>query len=169
MGPAGSHPAGPTTSYISLGGFCSVTVPWFWHRAAIESRGYDRGWNAGYQAGQAGQATEPYLQASADAPFRVGDNAAPDLPPVDVPVVACACAACERQRHGRVAETPLTDDDWRAAKAHFDDVKQQYADLLGHPRVNVVPALRLTFEPLERRYNSGERTRALYDEMRSVE
>lgn len=37
--------------YFSLGGICSVTVPWFWHRAAIHSRGYDRGWNAGYEAG----------------------------------------------------------------------------------------------------------------------
>jgi hypothetical protein len=37
--------------YISLGGVCSVTLPWFWHRGAIESRGYDRGWNAGYEAG----------------------------------------------------------------------------------------------------------------------
>lgn len=29
-----------------------VQIPWFWSHAAIEARGYDRGWNAGYQAGQ---------------------------------------------------------------------------------------------------------------------
>lgn len=29
-----------------------VQIPWFWSHAAIEARGYDKGWNAGYQAGQ---------------------------------------------------------------------------------------------------------------------
>lgn len=37
--------------YIALGGVCSVTVPWFWFHGAIESRGYDKGWNAGFEAG----------------------------------------------------------------------------------------------------------------------
>lgn len=37
--------------YVSLGGVCSLSLPWFWHRSAIESRGFDRGWNAGFQAG----------------------------------------------------------------------------------------------------------------------
>lgn len=26
--------------------------PWFWSHAAIEARGYAKGWYAGYQAGQ---------------------------------------------------------------------------------------------------------------------
>lgn len=37
--------------YISLGGYASLTLPWFWHHGAIESRGYDKGWLAGYEAG----------------------------------------------------------------------------------------------------------------------
>jgi hypothetical protein len=49
-GPRWFASRGANYVYISLGGFCAVTVPWFWHRAAIESRGYDRGFNAGYHA-----------------------------------------------------------------------------------------------------------------------
>ena len=50
-GPRWFASRGANFIYISLGGFCSITVPWFWHHGAIEARGFDRGWNAGYQAG----------------------------------------------------------------------------------------------------------------------
>lgn len=50
-GPRWFTSRGANFVYVCLGGWCSVTVPWFWHRAAIEARGYDRGWNAGYEAG----------------------------------------------------------------------------------------------------------------------
>jgi len=42
-------------------------------------------------------------------------------------------------------------------------------DLEGIPGVNISMALRFTFDPLARRYNSGERTPELYEEMISVE
>ena len=37
--------------YFSLGGFCSISLPWFWSREAIDSRGYYRGFNAGFESG----------------------------------------------------------------------------------------------------------------------
>ena len=37
--------------YISLGGWASLTVPWFMSHAFIESRGWDAGWRAGVEAG----------------------------------------------------------------------------------------------------------------------
>lgn len=50
-GPRWFMSRGANFLYLSLGGVCSVTLPWFWFHGAIESRGYDRGWRAGYQAG----------------------------------------------------------------------------------------------------------------------
>lgn len=38
--------------YVSLGGCCSVVVPWFWSRAAIEARARHEGWMEGVEAGQ---------------------------------------------------------------------------------------------------------------------
>jgi hypothetical protein len=32
-------------------GVVILTIPWVWHPGALESRGYDSGWRAGYQAG----------------------------------------------------------------------------------------------------------------------
>lgn len=58
---------------------------------------------------------------------------------------------------------------WDHAKAHFDEVRQQYLDLEGVPGVNTTLALRLTFDPLAKRYNAGERTQALYDAMLGVQ
>jgi|GEM_PF-2458748 len=61
--------------------------------------------------------------------------------------------------------------DWDAAKKHFDEARIQYQELEGMPGmpgVNAIFALRLTFDPLAKRYNAGERTRELYDEMLSV-
>ena len=57
---------------------------------------------------------------------------------------------------------------WEKAKKHFDSVRKQYQDMEGMPVVNTSMALRLTFDPLARRYNSGERTAELYDEMNAV-
>lgn len=58
---------------------------------------------------------------------------------------------------------------WEKAKRHFDTVRKQYQDLEGMPGVNTSFALRLTFDPLAKRYNAGERTEELYEEMMSVE
>ncbi len=63
----------------------------------------------------------------------------------------------------------ITKEQWVAAKAHFDAVRKQYQDLEGTPGVNTTLALRLTFDPLARRYNSGERSLELYSEFISAE
>lgn len=59
--------------------------------------------------------------------------------------------------------------DWDAAKQHFDDVRKVYQDLEGKPGVNTTVALRLVFDPLAKRFNSGERTAELHAEMMAVE
>jgi hypothetical protein len=50
-GPRWFMSRGANFLYFSLGGICAITVPWFWSHAALESRGFDRGWNAGYDSG----------------------------------------------------------------------------------------------------------------------
>ena len=59
--------------------------------------------------------------------------------------------------------------DWDRAKEHYDAIRKQYQDLEGVPGVNTTLALRLTFDPLARRFNSGERTPALHAEMMGVQ
>lgn len=59
--------------------------------------------------------------------------------------------------------------EWEKAKDHFDAIRKQYQDLEGMPGVNSSLALRLVFDPLAKRYNSGQRTEALYEDMMSVE
>ena len=63
----------------------------------------------------------------------------------------------------------LTDQKWQEAKKHFDGIRQIYMDLDGTPGVNVQFALRFTFDPIAKRYNAGERTPELYEEMMSVD
>jgi hypothetical protein len=58
--------------------------------------------------------------------------------------------------------------DWDKAKEYFDKIRKQHQDMEGVPGVNTSIALRVTFDPLSRRYNSGERTGELYGEMMSV-
>lgn len=57
---------------------------------------------------------------------------------------------------------------WGKAKKHFDEVRKQYLDLEGLSGVNTTFALRITFDPLAKRYNSGERTEDLYKGMMEV-
>ena len=52
--------------------------------------------------------------------------------------------------------------DWDAAKAHFDEVLEIYKGL---PPESGAPAIRLTFRPLLARYEGGERSQLLFDEM----
>ncbi len=59
--------------------------------------------------------------------------------------------------------------DWDKAKNHFDEYRKIYQDMEGTPGVNATFALRFTFDPLARRYNSGERTQELYEAMMDVE
>ena len=58
--------------------------------------------------------------------------------------------------------------DWEKAKQHFDEIRSMYQEMEGKPCVNTTMALRLTFDPLAKRYNAGERSEDLYEEMRSV-
>lgn len=58
--------------------------------------------------------------------------------------------------------------DWDKAKSHFDKIRQTYLDLEGVTGVNTSFALRIFFEPLAKRYSSGERSLELYDEMMRV-
>jgi len=51
------------------------------------------------------------------------------------------------------------------AKAYFDSVLAQYLSLLGMPGVNVTFALKNVLLPLLERWNNGERSDALRDEM----
>jgi len=65
--------------------------------------------------------------------------------------------------------TPETVLDWEKAKAHFDGYRKIYQDTEGQPGVNTTLALRLTFDPIAVRYNTGERTRELYEDMLGVQ
>lgn len=60
-------------------------------------------------------------------------------------------------------------DMWENAKQHLDELRKRYEDLEGQPGVNTTLALRGVFDPLAKRYNSGERTKELYDAMMAVE
>lgn len=63
----------------------------------------------------------------------------------------------------------ITDEDWDKVKQRFDTIRKQYQDMEGTPGVNTTYALRIVFDPLAKRYNRGERTQGLYDEMMGVE
>lgn len=58
--------------------------------------------------------------------------------------------------------------DWEKAKQHFDEIRSMYQAMEGRPGVNTTMALRLTFDPLAKRYNAGERSEDLFEEMSSV-
>jgi len=61
------------------------------------------------------------------------------------------------------------DLDWEKAKEHLDEITDRYKRLVGVPGVNTSLALTLVMYPLLRRFNSGERTQELYNEMLEVE
>jgi hypothetical protein len=58
---------------------------------------------------------------------------------------------------------------WDEVKDHFDKVRQIYMDLDGVPGINVTPILVEVLEPLAKRYNAGERSQELFDEMKGVQ
>jgi len=61
------------------------------------------------------------------------------------------------------------DLDWEKAKEHLDEIIARYQRFVGIPGVNTSLALTLVMYPLLRRFNSGERTQELYNEMLEVE
>ena len=68
-----------------------------------------------------------------------------------------------------VAKDIITDSRWQAAKEHLDETVAVYESLLLRPGSNVSFALNYVFAPLLKRYESGERSQDLYDEMAGVE
>lgn len=58
-----------------------------------------------------------------------------------------------------------TESEWESVKQHFDEVRQRYFDI----GAAGVPALAITLNPLLVRYEFGERSDGLYEEMKSVE
>ena len=58
---------------------------------------------------------------------------------------------------------------WEKAKEHLDEITDRYKRLVGIPGVNTSLALILVMYPLAFRYDSGERTQELYNEMLEVE
>lgn len=74
------------------------------------------------------------------------------------------CPLCELQ--AKLIER--AEMNWKKTKEYFDGVHKAYKDLRGTPGVNVDFALRHVFEPLVKRYDSGERTKKLFDEMMDV-
>ena len=73
-----------------------------------------------------------------------------------------------KNRYHEITHPAQTEIDWPKAKEHFDDIRKQYQDLEGMPGVNTSLDLRVTFDPLAVRYNSGERTKELYEAMMEV-
>ena len=61
------------------------------------------------------------------------------------------------------------DMNWEKAKEHLDEITNRYKRLVGIPGVNTSLALTLVMYPLAFRYDSGERTQELYNEMLEVE
>ena len=53
---------------------------------------------------------------------------------------------------------------WESAKSHLDDWRREYTDV----GVKGIPSLRLFIDPLLVRYERGERTKELYDEIMSI-
>lgn len=66
-------------------------------------------------------------------------------------------------------EIEENDLNWEKAFKHFSIVRKSYQDLAGTPGVNTSFALEMVFRPLAERYESGERTKELYDAMMEVE
>lgn len=63
----------------------------------------------------------------------------------------------------------ITTEQWEKAKAHFDHVYNAYTELENTPGVNVSFAIAMVFMPLSDRFERGERSRELYEEMLAVE
>lgn len=80
--------------------------------------------------------------------------------------MCCEAAIAEWQAiNFPTAEPP----NWETALQHFKGVQHSYRSLENTPGFNTTLALVAVFNPLEQRYNSGERTQELYDAMMEVE
>lgn len=59
----------------------------------------------------------------------------------------------------------MTEEQWKAAQAHLQEVRRQYVEI----GAAGVPGLTLVLNPLLVRYERGERTQELYDEVMATE
>ena len=59
--------------------------------------------------------------------------------------------------------------DWTAAKAHLDVVIAAYESFIDTPGVNTKLALEYVLRPLAKRFDEGERSEKLFNEMMNVE
>lgn len=59
--------------------------------------------------------------------------------------------------------------EWNRAEKRVREIARQYGSLAGTPGVNTMPALTLVINPLLRRFEDGERTEALYQEMMNLD
>lgn len=63
----------------------------------------------------------------------------------------------------------MTEEQWTKAKEYLINKEKDYLTLSAVPGVNVKFVCRMVIEPLMDRYDNGERTQELYDEILAVE
>jgi hypothetical protein len=63
----------------------------------------------------------------------------------------------------------ITDKQWESVKTRTDKLREAYLMLGQLPNANVNFALQMVIDPLLKRYDSGERTQSLFDEMMELE
>jgi hypothetical protein len=62
----------------------------------------------------------------------------------------------------------ITDKQWESVKTRTDKLREAYLMLGQLPNANVNFALQMVIDPLLKRYDSGERTQSLYDEIMAL-
>ena len=63
----------------------------------------------------------------------------------------------------------ITDKQWESVKVRTDKLRDAYLMLGQLPNANINFALKMVIDPLIKRYEDGERTQSLYNEMMALE
>lgn len=63
----------------------------------------------------------------------------------------------------------INNKQWKSVKTRTDKLRDAYLMLGQLPNANVNFALKTVIDPLLKRYDDGERTKLLYDEMMALE
>ena len=63
----------------------------------------------------------------------------------------------------------ITDKQWKSAKTRLDGLREAYILFEQLPTASTSVALQEVIEPALKRYNDGERSQTLYDEMIGIE
>jgi len=167
------------TAAASVGFLVGCWAFWRGFAQAMKRAGHGEPWGVIHAQAEALDALSERLGSQAQAVAmihqtigrRLEDNTPPDSA-VAVAARRWLATTMQQTQHGgedTPVEQSLTPDDWHEATAHFFATMRRYQDLMGAPTVVVGPALLVTFEPLARRYESGERTRELFEAMQAVE